>query len=243
MALGTKARFSLGLVVVAALVTALVTLPVGSWLLALVEWVRGAGALGLLIFAFAYIGAAVLLLPGSLLTLAAGFVYGPVWGVAVVSPVSVTAATASFLIGRFAARDWVARKVGQRARIGAIDEAIGEGGLKIVVLVRLSPVIPFNLLNYALGVTRVRLRDYILGSFLGMLPGTVLFVYLGSLVTSASELAAGKRPDAGPLGTALYVAGFAATILVSILISRKAKRALDRSLSRTTPAAASGEAR
>lgn len=241
MALGSKTRIVAGVLVATVVVTALVTLPVSQWLLAVVEWVRGAGPLGVAIFAVAYVAAAVLLLPGSLLTLASGFVYGPIWGVAVASPVSVTAATASFLLGRFVARDWVARKVGQRARIAAIDEAIGEGGLKIVILLRLSPVIPFNLLNYALGLTRVRLRDYILGSFLGMLPGTALYVYLGSLVTSASELAAGKRPDAGPFGTALYIAGFGATILVSVLIARMAKRALDKTLSPTAAATTPGE--
>ena len=121
-------------------------------------------------------------------------------------------------------------------RFAAIDEAIGESGFKIVFLLRLSPIFPFNLLNYALGVTRVRFRDYVIASLLGMLPGTFLYVYLGSLVTNASELLSGKRPEAGIWGQVLYWGGLAATLLVTVLITRIARKALDRALQRKEPA-------
>jgi pyruvate/2-oxoglutarate dehydrogenase complex dihydrolipoamide dehydrogenase (E3) component/uncharacterized membrane protein YdjX (TVP38/TMEM64 family) len=206
---------------------ALVTLfPVGRWSLQLVGWIRGAGPAGAGVFAFVYVVATALLLPGSILTLGAGFAYGPILGTLLVSPVSVVAATLSFLLARFVARNWVSRKVARDPRFAAIDRAVGESGFKIVALVRLSPVLPFNLLNYALGLTRVTLRDYVLASTVGMFPGTVLYVYLGSLVTSASELAGGNRPDPGPWGRLLYWGGLVATLLVTVVVTRVARRAL-----------------
>jgi uncharacterized membrane protein YdjX (TVP38/TMEM64 family) len=141
------------------------------------------------------------------------------------------------------ARGWVARKVAGDPRFAAIDEAVGDSGFKIVFLLRLSPLFPFNLLNFTLGLTRVRLRDYVAASFLGMLPGTLLYVYLGSLVTSASELAAGRHGDAGSWGRALYVLGFVATVAATILVTRVARRALARALARKTAALPALEAR
>src|SRR5207237_10884934 len=101
----------------------------------------------------------------------------------------------------------------------------GRQGLRIVLLVRLSPVFPFNLLNYAFGLTQVTLRDYLIGSLVGMLPGTVMYVYLGSLVTSLTELAAG-RPSGGALQQAFYFGGLVATIAVTLYVTRVARRAL-----------------
>ncbi len=226
------ARALLAIGVLAAAATGILLLPIGPWALRLVEWVQGAGLAGAGVFALAYVAASALLLPGSVLTLGAGFAYGPIWGTLLVSPVSVLAATVSFLLARFVARAWVSRKVARDPRFTAIDAAVGESGFRIVALLRLSPVLPFNLMNYALGLTRVRLRDYVLGSWLGMLPGTVMYVYLGSLITSATELASGARPDAGPWGRVLYFGGLAATLLVTILITRVARRALGSALKR-----------
>lgn len=229
-----RALLALGAAALAA--TSLLLLPIGPWALRLVQWVQGAGAAGAGVFALAYVVASALLLPGSVFTLGAGFAYGPVWGALLISPVSALAATVSFLLGRFVARAWVSRKIARDPRFAAIDAAVGESGFKIVALLRLSPVLPFNLLNYALGLTRVRLRDYVLGSWLGMLPGTVMYVYLGSLVTSATELVSGARPEVGPWGRALYFGGLAATLLVTILITRLAKRALGSALGRASAA-------
>jgi uncharacterized membrane protein YdjX (TVP38/TMEM64 family) len=215
---------------------------VGQWALALVEWIRGAGVLGVVVYAFAYLGATLLLLPGSILTLAAGFVYGPIWGTLLVSPVSVLAATLAFVLGRGIARGWVARRIGGHPRFRAVDEAIGDSGFKIVLLLRLSPIVPFNLLNYGLGLTRVSLRDYVIASWLGMLPGTFLYVYLGSLVTSASELASGKRPSSGPWGQLLYWGGLVATLVLTVVITRIARRALAHALERPRKGTDAGDA-
>jgi uncharacterized membrane protein YdjX (TVP38/TMEM64 family) len=219
----------IALVVVAA-VAAVTLLPVNRWLLALIEWIRGAGALGVSVYSFAYIFAAVLLLPGSILTIGAGFAYGPIFGTLLVSPVSVLAATLAFLLGRSVARDWISSRVAGNRKFAAIDEAVGKSGFKIVLLLRLSPIFPYNMLNYALGLTRVQLQHFLLASWIGMLPGTLLYVYLGSLVTSVAELLGGKRPEAGPWGSILFFGGLAATVAVTVIITRIARRALKRAL-------------
>ena len=224
-----KAGAAIALVGIA--VEAAVALPLGVWAAGLVDGIRGAGVFGLVLYALAYMTAAVLLLPGSLLTLGAGLAYGPVFGTLLVSPVSVAAASLAFLLGRTVARPWVQKRVDSDARFAAIDAAIGRHGLKIVTLLRLSPVLPFNLLNYALGLTRVGLRDYVLGSFVGMLPGTILYVYLGSLVTSVSALSAGAEGGGTPRQV-LYWAGLAATVLVSVYVTRIAQRALNEELAK-----------
>ncbi len=205
-------------------------------LVGLVEWVREAGAVGGLTFGGVYVASAVLLLPASVLTLGAGFVWGPVLGLAIVLPAALAAATVAFLLGRTVARGWVQRRVAAHPRFRAIDEAVGTGGFKLVLLLRLSPLLPFTLLNYALGLTRVSLGDYVLGSALGMIPGAFLYLYLGSLVTSASQLLSGERPSAGLLGTALAAVGLLATAVVTIWISRLARRSLARTLTGTPDA-------
>jgi uncharacterized membrane protein YdjX (TVP38/TMEM64 family) len=235
-------RLVVPVAVVAGLLAAATQFPVERWALALVDWIRGAGAPGVVLFAIVYVAAAVLLLPGWILTAGAGFAYGPAWGLLLVSPVSVLAATAAFTVGRSVARGWVSRKVSGDPRFAAIDEAVGHSGFRIVLLLRLSPVFPFNLLNYVLGLTRVRLRDYVLASLLGMLPGTFLYVYLGSLVTSASEIAAGRRGPGGELKLALYAVGIVATLAVTVVVARIARRALARALHARSAETAAGEA-
>jgi uncharacterized membrane protein YdjX (TVP38/TMEM64 family) len=215
----------------AALCTLLV-LPTGRFALLLVEWIRDTGPAGAVVYALAYVAATLLFLPGSILTAGAGFAYGPLWGTLLVWPVSLLASTLAFLLGRFAARAWVQQRLLGHPRFTAIDAAMGEGGFKIVFLLRLSPIVPFNVLNYALGVTRVRLRDYFLASSVGMLPGTFLYVYLGSTITSASELVRGHRPSGGIGSQVLYWGGLAATVLATVLLTRTARRALDRTLER-----------
>jgi uncharacterized membrane protein YdjX (TVP38/TMEM64 family) len=193
----------------------------------LVERLRSAGFAGALVFGLAYVVAVVAMFPASLFTMAGGYVYGPIWGVAVVWPVSTLAGTAAFLMGRTVARPWARRKIAGSRRLAAIDHAIGEGGFKIVFLLRLSPIAPFNLLNYLLGASRLRLRDFVL-SAVGSLPATFLYVYLGSLVPSAAALLRGERPSGGTSADALYVIGLLATVLVTVILGRAARRSLDR---------------
>ena len=133
------------------------------------------------------------------------------------------------MLGRSLLRARVERRIGKSTKLAAIDRAVGAHGFKLVVLLRLSPLIPFNALNYALALTRVSLRDYVLGSALGMLPGTVLYVYLGSLVTDGAQLLAG-RGTTSPAAMALTAGGLVATLLVVALTARIARVELDRVL-------------
>lgn len=230
------AKYGLVLVAVAALLGAILFAPLNQALLGFVEWMHQAGGAGVAVYSLVYVLATLLLLPGSVLTWGAGFVYGPTWGPVLVSPVSVVAATLAFTLGRFALRDWIANRLAKNPRFGVIDRAVGARGFKIVFLLRLSPIVPYNLLNYALGLTSVKLRDYVLASFLGMLPGTFLNVYLGSLVRSVSELASGK-PGAESWSQIFYWVGLVAAIVVTIFIMRIGRRALREELEGQTSAA------
>jgi uncharacterized membrane protein YdjX (TVP38/TMEM64 family) len=211
-------------------------LPIVEWAGLLVDWMRGAGATGAAAFAVVYVVAAVLMVPGSVLTAGAGLAYGPWWGIALVSPVSVLAATVAFILGRTAARGWIAKRTDADPRFRAVDAAIGRHGFKIVTLLRLSPVFPFNVLNYALGLTGVRLRDYVLGSFIGMLPGTFLYIYIGSLVGDLAALTHGDA-TASAARQALSLIGLAATVIVTVYVTRVARQALADELSRSNPVA------
>lgn len=211
--------------VVAVLAIAMNTLHVQHYLLDLVNWIRGAGWFGMWVFVFTYVVATVLFLPGSVLTLGAGFAYGVGVGTVVVWVGANLGAILAFVLGRTLARSWIAGRVEGNARFAAIDRAVGREGLKIVLLTRLSPIFPFNLLNYAFGLTKVSLRDYAVGSLVGMLPGTLMFVYLGSLITNVSELAAG-RTSGGAMQQIFYFAGLAATVAVTVYVTGVARRAL-----------------
>jgi uncharacterized membrane protein YdjX (TVP38/TMEM64 family) len=213
----------------AVLVAAALLFPVRAWLLGGIEFIQTHRETAWVMFVLAYICATVLLIPGSILTLAAGFVFGLPLGVALVSAGSVTGATAAFLVGRFFARDWVTERIAALPKFRALDTATRREGFAIVFLARLSPLFPFNLLNYGLGITGVGLRDYFFASWIGMLPGTVLYVYIGTLAQNLAELGSGEI-GAGTAGRVLLVAGFVATIALTILITRKATRALESHL-------------
>ena len=185
----------------------------------------GLGAWAPLAFVLGYILATVALVPGSILTLAAGALFG-LWKGALLAFIAATlGAAAAFLVARHLARDFVHRKLGGDPRVAAIDRAIGDHGRKIVFLLRLSPAFPFNLLNYLLGLTTVRFTDYLIAS-LGMLPGTFLYVYYGKVVGDVARLA-GPNPVRGtPAYYALLGVGLAATITVVAVVTRAARRTL-----------------
>ncbi len=210
---------------VVALVVASRVLRLQDHLLGLVSWIRGAGRLGIAVFVVAYVLATVGFFPGSILTLGAGFAYGVGAGTAIVWIAANLGATLAFMLGRTLARNWVAMRVAANPRFAAIDRAVARDGWKIVLLTRLSPVFPFNLLNYAFGLTQVSLRDYVLGSVVGMIPGTVMYVYLGSLITNLSQLAAG-HPSGGTGQQIFYFAGMVATVVLTLHVTRLSRRAL-----------------
>jgi uncharacterized membrane protein YdjX (TVP38/TMEM64 family) len=193
------------------------------------EWVQGVGAWGAVVFAAAYVPAAVLFVPGALLTLGAGFVFGIVRGTAIVSLGSTAGAAAAFFVARRFARQWVARRLAASRLLAAIARAVEVEGFKIVLLTRLSPVLPFNLLNYAFGLTAVPFRTYVLASWIGMLPGTLMYVYLGSAAKSVAELLSGVTPPSQGRQV-LFLFGLAATAAVTVIVTRAAKRALGEML-------------
>jgi uncharacterized membrane protein YdjX (TVP38/TMEM64 family) len=189
------------------------------------DWVGRLGPWGPAIFIAIYVAATVLLIPGSVLTLGAGAAFGLIRGTLIVSVASTLAATAAFLIGRYLARAAVARKIEGNEKFAAIDRAVAAEGWKVVFLTRLSPVFPFTLLNYAFGLTQVKLGHYVLASWIGMLPGTVMYVYLGSL----ANVGAGQRART-PAEWVLYAVGLLATIGVTIFVTRIARKALSKTI-------------
>lgn len=205
-------------------------LPVRQWLESFLFWVRTQGAWGTLIYGILYALGAVLMVPGSALTAGAGLLYGTLIGVLIVSPASVLGATLSFLIARYFARNWVERKLQAYPRFAAIDAAVERQGFKIILLVRLQPVLPFVLLNYALGLTRVRLADYIVASWIGMLPATIVYVYLGSALHSISELFSGGTLKHNLVWVVLFWGGLAAGVLLLWIFTRVARQALQHEL-------------
>lgn len=187
-------------------------------------WIQAAGAGGAIVFIALYAVATIAFVPGSLLTLGAGVVFGVIQGSLYVFVGACLGATLAFLIGRYLVRGWVTEKTAGNAKFKAIDQAIGREGFKIVLLTRLSPVFPFTLLNYALGITGVSLRDYILG-FVGMIPGTILYVYLGSLAGNLAAIGS-PTPPASAGQWAIRLVGLVATVAVTLFITRIARNAL-----------------
>ncbi|MFQ5789189.1 MAG: TVP38/TMEM64 family protein [Acidobacteriota bacterium] len=203
--------------------------PVTEHLTDFLSWVRNIGPWGPVFLAVAYVPAALFFLPGSLLTLGSGFAFGVLAGTVAVSVGSTVGAALAFLAGRTLSRDFVESKVASNPRFVAIDRAVGREGFKIVLLTRLSPVFPYNLLNYAFGLTKVSFRDYVLASWIGMLPGTLMYVYLGSAVKSLADLAAGNVE--GGLGQKiLFTLGLMATVMVTSVVTRVARRSLEETL-------------
>jgi len=144
---------------------------------ALEQWVAGAGVAGPIIFMLIYAIATVFFMPGSVLTLACGAIFGPVLGTFYNLTGATLGATLAFVISRYLASDWAERKAG--GRLKQLKEGVEGEGWRFVAFVRLVPLFPFNVLNYALGLTRIKLSHYLIASYLCMLPGAIAFTYLG----------------------------------------------------------------
>ena len=200
------------------------------WLKNALEWINNQGPVGGIAFMLLYIVAAVAFLPGSILTLGAGVVFGVFLGSLYVFIGATIGAIAAFLVGRYVARGWVAKKIAGNQKFAAVDNAVGREGLKIVLLTRLSPVFPFNLLNYAYGVTGVSLKDYILGT-IGILPGTIMYVYIGSLAGNIATIGTGEQPSNPTVVWAIRIIGFIATVAVTLYVTKVARKALEESTS------------
>jgi uncharacterized membrane protein YdjX (TVP38/TMEM64 family) len=216
---------SLGVLTVA-LFIAVRVLPITRWLTELNQWIAQLGILGILLFIVVYILATVLFFPGSVLTIGAGFVYGVFLGTVAVSIAATMGAALAFLIARYLARDKIEQTVGSNQKFKQIDRAIGAQGAKLVFLLRLSPLIPFNLSNYLYGLTAVKFWPYVLASWIGMLPGTLLYVYLGAAGKAGLNAAVGQSSGHSPWEYALFGIGLIATVVVTIWVTRIARKAL-----------------
>lgn len=221
---GTKRLIAL-LALAAALLVAASVLPAGAWPAQLNGFFVRLGPWGIALFVLVYALAAVLFVPGSALTIGAGVIYGLGPGFAAASAGATLGAACAFLVARHLARDRVERWVGADPRFQAIDAAVGRDGGMIVLLTRLSPVFPFNLLNYLYGVTRVPFPTYLLASWIGMLPGTLLYVYLGFAGRAVAQAATGAAAR-NPAEYAFWGIGLIATIAVTLHVTRLARRAL-----------------
>ena len=185
------------------------------------EWVESFGIWGPIVFIAVYVLATVFMIPGSALTLGAGALFGVVTGSILVSVASTLGASASFLVGRYLARDRISKLIDKNPKFKAVDQAVEGEGWKIVGLTRLSPIFPFTFLNYAYGLTGVRFTSYVLASWIGMMPGTVMYVYIGSLAQGS---------DGGTAETVLKIVGLIATIVVTVFITKIARKALQEKI-------------
>lgn len=218
---GSKKKWIVWGAIIVGLFVAFQFLPIAEWLRFLREWIDSIGLWGPLAFVGIYFLASLLLLPGAAMTSLGGLLFGLGWGTVWVVVASNIAANVAFLIGRYFARDAVARRIEGNEKFAAVDRAVGNDGWKIVALTRLSPVFPFVLLNYAFGLTSVKWSHYALASLFGMLPGTVMYVYIGSLGQLAAE-----SDEAGTGKVVMTVLGLVATIVVTVLITKRARKAL-----------------
>jgi uncharacterized membrane protein YdjX (TVP38/TMEM64 family) len=215
---------SAGLIVAALLVIAR-SLPMGQILLLMESGLQTAGIWAPFIYVLAYALATVLMIPGSPLTIGAGAIFGLVAGTVVVSLGSTLGAALTFLIGRYLARDKIKRIAERYPLFSAIDRAVGEGGWKLVALVRLSPALPFNAQNYLYGLTAIRFWPCVLASWGAMLPGTFMYVYIGFIARQGAAAVAGET-TLGAARWAMIAVGLLATVIATVFITRRAQAAM-----------------
>jgi uncharacterized membrane protein YdjX (TVP38/TMEM64 family) len=213
--------------IILALFLAMRFLPVREWLRNFNDWIGQMGVAGILIFIGVYAVATVLLAPGSILTIGAGFAFGLWKGFVAVSAGATLGASLAFLVARFVAREKIEGIAQRNEKFQRIDNAIGEQGATLVFLLRLSPVIPFNLSNYFYGLTGVKFWPYVLASWIGMVPGTFLYVYIGTAGKAAVGAAVGGEAvkHGWQYWTFLSI-GLAATIIVTVWVTKIARDAL-----------------
>ena len=217
---------------VAMLILAIRSFYVQDFLRNVLMQIEHLGAWGPVAFMVTYNLATVLFIPGSVLTLGGGVIFGLWWGSVYVFVAASLGATFAFLIGRYLSRDRVVKYMETHPKFKALDRAVSQEGFKIVFLTRLCPLFPFNLLNYALGITQVSLKDYVLGSF-GMIPATILYVYSGSLVGDVAAICTVNQPvnpQAEAAKWLINIISFSATVAVTVYITRIAGKALDESI-------------
>ncbi|HEY8565622.1 MAG TPA: TVP38/TMEM64 family protein [Beijerinckiaceae bacterium] len=196
-------------------------LPLQDWIRDFVGLMQSMGIWGVLAFGALYLVAIVVLAPSSIFSIAAGLAFGW-WGILFVVVTATLGAATAFLIGRYLARDRVARMLDKRPRLKAVARAIDAEGWRVVALIRLSPPIPFAVTNYVFGVSNVGFWPFVATTALGILPATVVYVNLGSMGQTAS-----RGGSVTVWEWALLVVGIIATVLAGVLVTRKARALLD----------------
>jgi uncharacterized membrane protein YdjX (TVP38/TMEM64 family) len=194
-------------------------------LLAIVAGIQSLGAAAPIAFILIYAVAVVALIPASVLTIAAGAVFGLVNGALFALAGATLGSTAAFLLGRHAFRAMVARRLQRMPRFAAVERAVSAKGRRIVFLLRLSPLVPFNVLNYAMGLTTISLADFLMASA-GMIPGTLVYTYAGKVTGEALAIAGKAQVPKDASYYAVLLGGLVATVAATFVVTRTARRAL-----------------
>ena len=199
--------------------------PIGMYLPVFIQRVQNLELSGYLLYVIVSAIGTAMFFPGSIFVMGAGFVWGVAYGTLIASASLTISAALTFYIGRYIARDWVKKMVNQNTRLKQLDTGVMKSGFKFVFLIRLSPAFPFTLFNYSFGSTGVRFGDYILATWLGMIPGTIMYVYIGSIITEIAQIASGNLSLSNTIS--YYKAlGLIAAVAAIIYISRSAYRIL-----------------
>lgn len=222
-------KFIFWILFAAGIITIFVFLPIEKWLISVLEWTKGMGIWGPVIVAGIYAIGAILFLPGSFMTMAAGFLFKVVLGTITVSVGSTIGACAAFMVARTFGRKWIAARVVKSRQFTAFDHAVSRHAFKVIILTRLSPAFPYNMLNYAFGLTKIEFWKYALGSWAAMIPPTIMYTYFGSGLRSLTEIAAG-RSEKEPSERIFFWIGLAVTIVATLFIANLARKALQQEI-------------
>ena len=227
-------RIGLAVTLVAAIAAGLIVLPTPQYLTRLLEWIQCQGTWGLIFLVVLYAVICLFFLPGSVLTLAAGFMFGMVRGTIAASLGAALGATAAFLLARAMVRGWIEHRLATHPKFLALDRAIGDQGFKIVLLTRLCSLFPFDLTSYLFGLTNVPLGRYVAATWLGRLPEILVWAYVGSMAKSLADLAAGKV-EFGIENELLFGLGLVAMVAVAVVVAHIARKAIRDVVEDTDP--------
>lgn len=208
-----------------------------QWINDFLDWVRETGPLGWLAFIGLYALTCVFFLPGSLLTVGAGAIYGFWYGTLLVTVSSTVGAVVNFLTTRYLARNWVERRLAGSCKFQALEQAVGREGWQIILLSRISPILPHSVVSYASGLTRISLRRYAAASFLGFIPLSAAYAYAGAVLGRFARTSAGVS-EQDIVTWILYGIGLIVTVVVMVLTTRAATKVLAGKVEPSSSAAA-----
>lgn len=218
---------ALSLLLVAIGVGGLLYFDVQDYILQLFEWLDGLGIWGPIFFMLIVMMIVVMMLPGVLFTLGAGFLFGPLLGSLYIVIATTTGALIAFILARYFFSATVSRFLHAHERLRVLNDEFSQEGWKFILLTRMIPFFPFKPANYFFGVTDFTLRDFLIGTFFGIMPITFFNVYLGSLAADLTMLGARDSPRSG-LEWGLYGLGFLIMVVALVYITQHARKALDR---------------